>query len=194
MIHFYPDEKWEVLQLDSKVGLKYALSSYGRLVSFTDTISNGNLLKGSQNKGYKLFRYYDYSNEGKVLRSFYIHKLVAEIFLPSKKNDQCYVIHLDYVKDNNRVKNLRWANKQELELHQNNNPKVISDRKRLKEFNRTSPKGYKLTEEKVRILKRKLLTPKLKTRMKMIARQFGVSEMQLYRIKRGENWGHVKID
>ena len=28
----------------------------------------------------------------------------------------------------------------------------------------------------------------------MIAKQFGISEMQLYRIKSGENWGNVKID
>jgi len=27
--------------------------------------------------------------------------------------------------------------------------------------------------------------------MKMIAKQFGISEMQLYRIKTGENWGSV---
>jgi hypothetical protein len=194
MIHFYPDEKWEVLKFTSRVGLKYALSNHGRLVSFTDKISNGRVLKCSRNKGYKLFRYIDYSTETKVQRSFYIHKLVAEVFLPLKQPDQCYVIHINYVKDNNYVKNLRWANKQELEKHQNSNPAVIKDRKRLQEFNRTSDKGYKLTEEKVRILKRKLLMPKHKTRIKMIARQFGVSEMQLYRIKKGENWGHVKID
>jgi hypothetical protein len=30
--------------------------------------------------------------------------------------------------------------------------------------------------------------------LKMLAKQFGISEMQLYRIKSGENWGHVKID
>jgi hypothetical protein len=28
--------------------------------------------------------------------------------------------------------------------------------------------------------------------MKQIAEHFGISEMQLYRIKSGENWGHVK--
>jgi hypothetical protein len=28
--------------------------------------------------------------------------------------------------------------------------------------------------------------------MKQIADHFGISEMQLYRIKSGENWGHVK--
>jgi hypothetical protein len=44
------------------------------------------------------------------------------------------------------------------------------------------------------MIKRKLSDPKRKTRMKMIAKQFGISEMQLYRIKTGENWGHVTID
>ncbi len=32
-----------------------------------------------------------------------------------------------------------------------------------------------------------------KRRLKMIAKQFGVSEMQIRRIASGENWGHVKI-
>jgi hypothetical protein len=29
--------------------------------------------------------------------------------------------------------------------------------------------------------------------LKKIAEQFDISEMQLYRIKSGENWGHVKV-
>ncbi|MFT7352689.1 MAG: hypothetical protein ACI9XR_002476 [Flavobacterium sp.] len=29
--------------------------------------------------------------------------------------------------------------------------------------------------------------------MKMIAKQFGVSEMQIARIRSGENWGHITI-
>jgi hypothetical protein len=43
-------------------------------------------------------------------------------------------------------------------------------------------------------LKRKIFDPKRKSRLKIIAKQFGISEMQLYRIKSGENWGHVKIE
>jgi predicted DNA binding protein len=54
--------------------------------------------------------------------------------------------------------------------------------------------GAKLTESKVRLLKKKIFDPNRKTRLKMLAKQFGISEMQLYRIKSGENWGHVKID
>ena len=30
--------------------------------------------------------------------------------------------------------------------------------------------------------------------MRLIAKQFGISEMQLYRIKSGENWSHVKME
>jgi hypothetical protein len=30
--------------------------------------------------------------------------------------------------------------------------------------------------------------------MKQIAEQFDISEMQLYRIKSGENWSHVTLD
>lgn len=51
----------------------------------------------------------------------------------------------------------------------------------------------KFTETEVIRLKRILHDPKRKTRYKIIARQLGVTEMQLHRIKTGENWGHIKI-
>jgi hypothetical protein len=43
------------------------------------------------------------------------------------------------------------------------------------------------------VIKTILSRPNQKTRLKMIAKQFGVSEMQIRRIASGENWGHVKI-
>lgn len=55
------------------------------------------------------------------------------------------------------------------------------------------PKNKKLSEIDVIRLKKKLLDPNRKTRLKILARQFGVSEMQLHRIKTGENWGHIKV-
>jgi predicted DNA binding protein len=51
----------------------------------------------------------------------------------------------------------------------------------------------KLTYAQAVILKKKLLDPNRKTRIKVLAKQFGVSEMQLYRIKSGENWGDIKV-
>ena len=35
--------------------------------------------------------------------------------------------------------------------------------------------------------------PKRKLTHKQLAEKFGVSEMQLHRIKSGENWGHINV-
>lgn len=120
----------------------------------------------------------------KKQRSFYVHHAVADLFLPPKTEGQNRIIHLDYDKANNVYTNLKWVNKEEWWAHQKKNPKVIAAKKR-----RTYSK---LNEEKVAIIKRKIFDPNRKTRMKMIAKQYGISEMQLYRIKSGENWAHVK--
>jgi DNA invertase Pin-like site-specific DNA recombinase len=62
----------------------------------------------------------------------------------------------------------------------------------LTEFNLKSD-GRKLTSTKVIHLKKLLSNPDQKNRIKMLAKQFGISEMQVYRIKRGENWSHIKV-
>ena len=71
-------------------------------------------------------------------------------------------------------------------MHQYTNPEYVNKVHKA----RTS----KLTETKVKFLKRKLNDPNRRTRLKILARQFGVSEMQLHRIKTGENWGYVTED
>jgi len=52
-------------------------------------------------------------------------------------------------------------------------------------------RGLKLTPERVKIIKQRLASGK--TRVRILAKQFGVSDTVLYRIKAGTNWGHVKI-
>jgi hypothetical protein len=122
--------------------------------------------------------------KGKSSQS-YVHRMVAILFL-EKREDQNFVIHLDFDKLNNVAANLKWANKTEMFLHHKKNPKKIS---RIGQVTTS-----KLTEGRVRIIKKKMLDPNRRTRVRLIAKQFGVSEMQLYRIKWGENWGHIKID
>jgi transcriptional regulator with PAS, ATPase and Fis domain len=71
-------------------------------------------------------------------------------------------------------------------LHNRENPAVID---------RVIPKrtkNYKLTESKVIMIKKMLRSDK--NRLKMIAKQFGITHTQLNRIRSGENWGHVKLD
>lgn len=69
--------------------------------------------------------------------------------------------------------------------HQHTNPK------RRKKYG-IKP-GAKLTIGKATIIKKKLLDPNRKTRLRIIASQFGVTTTQLYRIKSEENWGEIKV-
>jgi hypothetical protein len=48
-----------------------------------------------------------------------------------------------------------------------------------------------LTEAQVLRIKKKLVNGK--STLKVIADQFGITDMQVHRIKTGENWGHVKV-
>ncbi|WNH14422.1 HNH endonuclease [Thalassobellus suaedae] len=176
----YWNEKWKEIQFDENISEneKFKISNYGRILNCKDE------------KEYLVKRYYinGYQNlpvkqkrNGK-LTSRYVHKLVAEHFL--EQGDGIYVIHLNYDKTDNRLENLKWATKKEKENHQFSNPD-------FKKIVRKKPSHTKLTETKVKLIKRKINDPKRRTRMKMIAKQFGISEMQLYRIKRGENWASV---
>ena len=96
------------------------------------------------------------------------------------------MIHLDFDKLNNKASNLKWVNKTEMFLHHKKNPKKIARKGKVT--------SSKLTEGRVRLIKKKIFDPNRKTRMRLIAKQFGISEMQLYRIKSGENWSHVKME
>jgi predicted DNA binding protein len=74
-------------------------------------------------------------------------------------------------------------------------PYVIAARKKqLAEIHaKRLHQGNKLTSTQVMLLKKILSDPNRKTRLKILAKQFGVTTMTLQRIKTGENWGHIKI-
>jgi hypothetical protein len=193
MIKLYPSEQWKEIVLPKKRRFRYAISSNGRMISFSKTFEDGTLLKNDVTKGYKVFRFHYIENGAKVLCHFYVHKLVAEYFLKQEAEDKPYVIHIDHNKENNSVANLKWVSHEEMLAHNRNNPRVVENTRRLVAQNLKRP-GVKLDETKVKRIKRMIFNPNRKTRLKMIARQFGISEMQLYRIKSGENWGHVTIE
>ena len=62
--------------------------------------------------------------------------------------------------------------------HQQLNPAVTEAREKQK--GRKTQQGHKLTATQVMRLKKKIHDPNRKTRLKLIAKQFGISEMQLY--------------
>jgi hypothetical protein len=186
------DEKWLPIVFDGvENSPRYSISNYGRLCSFqhtTDGVSVtsgrelGRIIKGSVIQGYRSL---NIRTSGKTLNR-YVHKLVAESFLDRENDQQTFVIHLDHDKLNNHHQNLRWVTKDVMIDHNRRNPNVLN----RPVIRHTS--NYKLTESKVKIIKKLLLNDK--NRLKMIAKQFGITHTQLNRIRSGENWRHVTIN
>ena len=197
MITSFWDEEWKEIDLGGdKLRNNYAVSNYGRIVSYRDELKTGRLLKGSLVDGYPVFRYKQFYKEanGTTIKNkqMFVHKLVAEYFGERVSDEQRFVIHHDYNKLNNHIDNLKWATKEEMEGHQQKNPNVLKAREKRKETKLY--KGHKLNATQVKRLKKKIFDPNRKTRLKILAKQFGISEMQLYRIKSGENWAHVTVE
>ena len=187
MIKSFRQEQWKHLYKEVwQDRFKYKVSNLGRVISFVKN-PEGELLSGGKTGGYLSFVVVLKSGKNK---SYYFHRMVAELFL-KRNDDEQYVIHKNYNKHENQVENLAWVNKEQWTLHQFGNPNVIQNK--LKRKLRQATAYSKLTYSQAVILKKKLLDPNRKTRIRVLAKQFGVSEMQLYRIKSGENWGDIKV-
>lgn len=182
MIRNLWNEEWKTIQFDEKISEKekFKISNYGRVINCKDKEKEF-LKKESFTNGYVSLSLRQKEN-GKTTGR-YVHKLVAQHFLKKENEDKIYVIHLNYDKKDNSVENLQWATKREKELHQFKNPEFIKSREKI---------IYgKLSIGKVKIIKKQLKNKR--NRITMIARRFGVSDMQIHRIKSGENWGHITI-
>lgn len=123
-----------------------------------------------------------------ITHHFLTHRLVAEYFLKAPKKNQVVISHLDHNKLNNHVDNLRWMTKEENYAHRIQSPKLIEQMKNNRN-NRLHPSSpTKLSIPQVMLLKKLLNEGKS---MKLLIEQFKVTETQIYRIKRGENWGDI---
>lgn len=180
-----PGEKWAVIRgRRSAYGEKYAISNHGRLVKFTNDIKKGLLVKGSLQAGYPIWRYKENGEHRHVL----IHLLVAKYFLPAPGGTKKVVTHLNFNKKDNHYKNLKWVSFAESAALQQKSPIVIKARKEMMKNGGFSTNS-KLTVAKVQTIKKMLAKGDT---LKKIATKFKVSDMQIHRIKIGENWGKVK--
>jgi hypothetical protein len=192
MLRLFPSEEFKEINFEIPPKVRYAISNYGRVIKFTESIDDGQLAKPSMVNGYQML-YYTVVIDGKAKKkSRPYYKLVAEYFLERPSEDYVHVIHLDRSRGNDHVSNLRWVTYEEKIEHFKSSPALKAAMKKLWERNTLSD-GRKLTVTQVMLLKKRLLDPNRKTRLKILAKQFGVSEMQLHRIKTGENWGHIKV-
>lgn len=186
MIKKIAGETWKLLQFPGWKNLRkqYALSSRGRIASFTDDIhADGKLLKGSLTTGYKTLNLHRPGNNG----TLYVHREIARLFLKKPSPKHKYVIHKNHDKLDNAVKNLKWATLPEMIAHQQKSPAKIA----YKKIQATRTKGLKLNASKVKTIKKILNDEKRKITIKALAEKYGVSEMTMYRIKSGENWGRI---
>ncbi len=161
----------------------YYISDYGRIKSVQKETEKETLLKGSIITGG--FRSLNLRLIKNGRFGVYIHKFVAEHFIPNDQEDKTFVIHIDGNKMNNYWENLRWVNRVELTQWQVDNGVYSPE-------NKKRAKNTKLTESKVKLILERI--KKGKTKKKLIAKQMNISYMQLNRIERGENWGHVTLD
>ncbi len=172
-------EIWKPLVIEGMAKNEvFDISNYGRIKSYK-VKKEGSIINGSTLKGYKIL---NIKLENGKRTTKYIHKLVAESFINKDNDQQKYVIHLDFDKNNNCIQNLKWVTQNTMFAHQKINPN----------YKRGAINYSKLTETDVIRLKKKL--KRGKNKLYKLAKEFGITHTQLNRIRRGENWGHVKID
>lgn len=116
----------------------YQISTMGRIKvtrNGDERISVGVLDKST---GYRRFSLY---KNGKIRRT-YIHRLVAESFIPNIENKP-EIDHINTIRDDNRVENLRWVTRKE-----NRNNPISLEHLRVAFTGKNSPHyGRKRSEE-----------------------------------------------
>lgn len=192
-LRVFPNEDFREIVMHDSLKLKYAISNKGRLISYSTSMLYGRIVKGTLQDGYRIIRFAIKDDGVKKYRHLFFYKIVAEYFLPKTSDDQTFVLHLDYVRDNDDVRNLRLATREEMLDHGKKSPKVIEAKKKFVEGRFGADAVSKLTSTKVMHIKKLLANPKRTTRKKIIAKQFGVTTMQIRRIETGENWSQVEI-
>ncbi len=154
------------------------VSNLGRLKSFKRNPENPRIIKGSF---ISIYNSIVLKQRTGAPKTYYVHKLVAEYFVEKKSGDLSIVIHLDHDSKNNRFDNLAWVTETEFYNHRINIP----------DYEFFKIKNNKLSEMQVVRIKRLL---KSKVQQSRIAKEFGISEMQVSRIKNNKNWSHIIFD
>lgn len=169
---------------------KYEISNFGRAKSLDrlTPYGRGNYLRsikgkilapGYSTRGYKLVGLYINS----VMRNGYIHRLVAEHFIPNPLNKP-EVNHKKGFKYDNRVWELEWCTSSENTIHAINTGLHIIKRG-------DSHSGAVLTADIVRHIRYLWKSTKHKVTLKQLGDKYGVTISAISAVVNNRNWKHI---
>lgn len=165
---------------------KYAVSNHGRLISYAKDFKDGDVLAGTLIGGYVTLKVKPNGED----KTVYIHRAVAQNFSKKPSAKHKNVIHLNHNKKDNKAANLKFVTDEEMYKHHRSSPLIKKHLSSILTKTGTA-KGLKLNVGKVKEIK-KMLRDKKGYTLKQIAKKFRISDMQVFRIKSGENWASVK--
>lgn len=151
--------------------------------------NHGNILSVKRNKCRKIRKdKWGYSiidlNKDSGQRRFFIHRLVAEAFIPNPGN-LAEVNHIDGNKQNNRAENLEWCNHY-TNIHHAFATGLMPHPLKPRKGKRT--RGTKLTERQVEEIRSQYIHGDLMFGCKPLARRHGVTPTTIRQIIRQEIW------
>lgn len=173
-------ERWKAIP--SYEGL-YQVSSIGRIRSLSRVTPHNHLLQGKFLKISPSDEHYKTVSltKNNITKTYAVHVLMCLAFLGPKPSASSEVRHLDGVKINNDLNNLRWGTKIE------NGRDSTLHGTRCGEASGCT----KLTEELVKLIKKDLNSKKLS--QTKLADKYKTSRSTIRNINCGYSWGHITI-
>lgn len=182
-------EIWKTITVNSKKpSVPYVISNHGHFGVLLD--KSGKVERRNFKPTAGSYRF-NVRQDGKAAAIF-LYKEVAKAFLKKPSPKHKFVIHKDHNYLNDHVDNLKWATQTEHRAHTTFSPNAILSRK--KKAIVKSSHSQVFNEKSIVTLKKMIWDPRRKLSFKQIADKFGVSEMQIYRIKTGQFWYHVRVE
>jgi len=189
MVQYYPNEKFKEIDVEEGLTRRYAISNLGRFLSFVDEFEEGRILKCSKTDGYRVWHYSIRNPETGKVKNYhrFLYHIVAEYhFVKGFNFERQSIIHLDRNRENDAVENLKYVTKEQWWEHWKASPYTNDMMKKNLSLCVGLKPSRKLEDFQVDSLKAMLKSKKYT--QKYLAGVFGISEMQVSRIKRGENW------
>lgn len=157
----------------------YQISNFGRVMSLAKKDKPLIMAPHIGGGGYYSVNLHRKVEGKKVIERKYIHRLVAEAFIPNPLN-RTEINHIDGDKTNNHITNIEWITHSENMKHSYK----LGLHSRCDIMGINHPR-VKLSEEDVRDIRRRIDSGT------KIGKEYGITRQQVNNIRRGKSWKHL---